>query len=365
MNDFLLHFERQSKRSILIKAYLTVAVVTLVDYGLGTRLSLFIVYFFPTLIVAWYAGRRAGIVIASVCAAAVFIQDLSDVHSLVVRGVDDLIPYWDFLQHLVLFVTFGLTVSSLRRWQDEKVERDFKVAREVQSFMLPRSLPAMKTLEYRGVFKPATTLSGDFYDCLPVAPGKLALVIGDVCGKGTPAALLMAYLHGVLKSHATTGGEDPGSLMATTNRSLYSSSGSDKFASLFYGVYEDAARTLTYVNAGHDAPIVVREGGDGGASIARLETEGLLLGVLPDAVYAPKTIELLPGDTLVLFTDGVADARNAVGECFDEGRLSDLLLGNRRLPPDELAAAVMREVEAFIGAEQQFDDITLVVARVR
>jgi sigma-B regulation protein RsbU (phosphoserine phosphatase) len=387
VKDFLVHFEKQSKRSLLINAYLTVAVVTIADYLLGERLSFFIVYFFPTLIIAWYVGRREGIVIASVSAAGVFLQDISSVHTLAIHSANDIIPYWDFLQRLALFVIFSLTISSLRHWEKEKVEQEFRVAREVQSFMLPRTYPPMSTLSYNAMFKSATTLSGDFYDCIALGRGRLGIVIGDVCGKGTPAALLMAHLHGVMRSHASTGGDDPGALMQTLNASLFSATGSDKFASLFYGVYDDEGRTLTYVNAGHDAPIVFRavstggqgvtpgpgragDGAPGGketegdAQILRLETEGLLLGVRAQTLYAPKTLQLVAGDIMVFYTDGITDARNSEERTFDESRLISTVTANHRLPPPELSAVIIERVEAFVGDEPQFDDMTLVVAKV-
>jgi serine phosphatase RsbU (regulator of sigma subunit) len=367
VREFLVHFETQSKRSLLVNAYATVAIVTIADYLLGDRLSLFILYFFPMLIVAWYVGRREGIIIACVGAVGVFLQDLSSVPSLVIHATSDLIPYWDFLQRLVVFVMFSTTISSLRRWEKDKVEQEFRIAREVQSFMLPRTLPPMDTLAYTGVFRPATTLSGDFYDCIPLSNRRLGIVVGDVCGKGTPAALLMAHLQGVLRSHASAGGDDPGALMRTLNASLFSATGADKFASLFYGVYDDADRTLTYVNAGHDAPFVFRAGtlpGDGGRQILRLESEGLLLGVSAETQYSPKTLRFATGDVVVCFTDGITDARNASGQTFDESRLIDVVDAHRGLPPAELSTVVVREVEAFIGGEPQFDDMTLVVANV-
>jgi hypothetical protein len=183
VKDFLVHFEKQSKRSLLINAYLTVAVVTIADYLLGERLSFFIVYFFPTLIIAWYVGRREGIVIASVSAAGVFLQDISSVHTLAIHSANDIIPYWDFLQRLALFVIFSLTISSLRHWEKEKVEQEFRVAREVQSFMLPRTYPPMSTLSYNAMFKSATTLSGDFYDCIALGRGPGSDAGARPCGR--------------------------------------------------------------------------------------------------------------------------------------------------------------------------------------
>jgi hypothetical protein len=234
------HFDRQSRQSLLIKAYITVAVITVMDYLAGEQLSLFILYFFPTLLVAWYVGRRRGIEIASLSAVGIFVQDLLYAPSFGFHSAADFIPYWNFLQRLLLFVVFSLTVSTLRGLEKEKTQREFKLAREVQSFLLPRTCPPMQTLTYTGALHPASNLSGDFYDFILIEPHKLCLLIGDVCGKGVPAALVMAHLHGVLSSHIRSQSDDLGKLTQTLNASLFTSSDPERFASMFIGVYDDS-----------------------------------------------------------------------------------------------------------------------------
>ena len=241
----------------------------------------------------------------------------------------------------------------------EDLRREVVVASEAQARLLPQALPA-GSLIVTGVCRPARGVGGDYYDFLPIADGRLGLVVGDVSGKGLYAGLLMAGLQGRLQTLVQQYGDDLADMMTELNRMIYASTDGDKYATLFYGAYDDATHSLRYVNAGHNPPLLVR--GDDAAE--RLGATGTAIGLMPDAPFAHASADLGHGDTLVLFTDGVTEAMNGNAEEFGDERLVRLVTDHRTLAPSELETLIMDEVDAFSGNTPQHDDMTLVVARV-
>jgi sigma-B regulation protein RsbU (phosphoserine phosphatase) len=232
-----------------------------------------------------------------------------------------------------------------------------EMAQQVQSHMFPHT-PRVQGLDCSGICKAAQEVSGDYYDFLPIASRKLAITIADISGKGVSAGLLMASLQGRLQTYSPIYGSDVANLAVNLNRLMHISTEGSRFITLFYSVYDEAAQTLTYVNAGHNPPLLVRSG-----EFQRLEVGGTVVGPLSDAAYQQETIQLLPEDVLVLFTDGITEATNSNGEEFGEGRLRDAILGGIRLPAQELRDRILDEVESFAG-EFPNDDRTLIVAKV-
>ena len=387
MATILGHFNRQSTTALLTRAYATIVIITCVDYLTGPDLSVFIFYFFPIIVVSWYLGRRQGIAMAFVAALATSIHDLLTMDSLSITAFNDVLRYWAFFQRSGVFLLVSVTVAALRSFENEKREAEHRLARKVQSFLLPQSSPAMDHFTCFGASRSFDHLSGDFFDLVPVGPHKLAIIVGDICGKGVSAALLMAYVQGVLRSHILLDGQSLGNLIRTVNRSLHLSTADDKFATLFIGVYDDENQELSYVNAGHDAPVVLRWNGSArGAdrSIARqvraaaepahrgnglpwtvkLKAGGLLLGVDPDAEYVVHVQTLRSGDILVCDTDGVKEARNGLGEMYGLERLAHVVSEHRQEPPGRIYSQVLDDIERFVGTEPQFDDMTLVIGKV-
>jgi sigma-B regulation protein RsbU (phosphoserine phosphatase) len=297
-----------------------------------------------------------------------------------------LVLMWNPIISFSVFIIVTLTLAAMRRAEDEKLRCEFQVAAEVQSRLLPQTFPLMKTLVYRAYCKPTTVVSGDYHDFLLIAPDKLGIAIGDIAGKGISAALLMANLQGLLRSYAPMRCEDLPGLMTDINTALYQSTDSNKFATLFYGVYDDSSRKLIYVNAGHDAPIVFRRKDASVSSasagtneyfdspgysssmdqyeIVRMETGGTVIGAFPTAAYTPHTIQLHSGDILVLFTDGLSDARNFIHEQYGEERLTSFVAANLHEPHTKLHELILNDINLFTGDGIQFDDMTLVVAKV-
>jgi sigma-B regulation protein RsbU (phosphoserine phosphatase) len=344
-------------------------------------------YLIPIIITSWFVGRRAGLLISVVSAIACSIHDaLFFPVSSSDTAISWLVLLWNPLISFGVFLIVASTLSAMRRAEDEKLRFEFKVAAEVQSRLFPQSLPSMKTLSYTAFCKPTTNISGDYYDFLLLKPHQLGIAIGDIAGKGISAALLMANLQGLLRSFAPRHCDNIAELMSCLNNSLYNCTDSSKFATLFYGLYDDTDRTLTYVNAGHNPPIIFKRkngyhdqgynpssnslltdlDGNNGEShqVVRIATGGTVIGAFSNAVYRPQTLQLHSGDTLVFFTDGLSEARNFIHEQYGEERLTALVASNLHRSSQSLHDLILNDVSQFIGGGVQFDDITLIVAKV-
>jgi phosphoserine phosphatase RsbU/P len=213
-------------------------------------------------------------------------------------------------------------------------------------------------LEISGSSRPARVVDGDYFDVFKFGDDKLGLCIGDVSGKGMPAALLMSNLQAVVKALAT---EDisPKELMAKVNRVMWRNTTEDKFITLFYALADANGRTLQFTNAGHNAPVLTRQDG----SQVRLEEGGLIVGAFEENAYGQGQIEMRPGDRLVMFTDGITEAVNAEDEEFGEKRLVEAALRGRQLSGEALHDFLFDAVTEFCGGEFE-DDATLLVILV-
>jgi sigma-B regulation protein RsbU (phosphoserine phosphatase) len=245
--------------------------------------------------------------------------------------------------------------------QRERLARELEIAREVQERLFPQEAPETAGLDYAGQCRPAATIGGDYYDFLPLLGGRIGFAIGDVSGKGIPAALLMASLRASLRGLAITPSGSIAEMMSNLNLVIYEASPLDRFATLFYGIFDPASRTFTYVNAGHNAPILLRAAS---GELVRLAEGGLMIGGFRFAQYQQASVTLQPGDTMVMFTDGITEALNADGEEFGEKRIIDSVHGGAGLPAAGLVHGIVCAVESFAAGARQNDDITVVVVRV-
>ncbi len=241
----------------------------------------------------------------------------------------------------------------------EALEREVEIAREVQRELLPRSVPHIAGLELAGVCLPAIGVGGDYYDYLPLAEGRVGLVIADVSGKGIPAALLMAGLQASVRSLALPG-MPPCDVCRRLNEMLHQSTSASRYATLFFALYDPQDRSLCYSNAGHFPPIHI-----GAHGSARLSQGGLPIGLMPGSLYGEGRRELGIGDVLALYTDGVIEQPNGAGEEFGEARLVEILNRERGTPLADIVAIVVDEIQRWSGGGTPHDDITLVLARTR
>lgn len=258
--------------------------------------------------------------------------------------------------------------------EQQRLQSELAIAREVQNQLFPRAIPAMKTIELTGVCHPARMVSGDYYDFLRVHDHNVAVAIGDVAGKGISAALLMASIQSIMRTqltagvpvHAAVAGSNGGwaadlsvaELVSQLNKQVCANTAPEKFATFYFGLYDDESRVLTYTNAGHLPPILMRDG-----KAKRLEVTGTVVGAFPFARYEEKQVELRPGDLLVAFTDGIVEPENAYGEPFGEENLVDLLLRYGQRESNEIITRIMETVEQWTGSSELYDDMTLLVAR--
>jgi len=289
-------------------------------------------------------------------------------HRIQVRGNDQLAQ---------LSVSFNLMTENLERLvevakEKERLQSELEIAREVQNQLFPKTVPEVRTLRLMAFCQPARLVSGDYYDYMAVQEAKVAVAIGDVAGKGISAALLMATVQSTMRTQLRAGREmaaaagagssqvplSTAALVSRLNQQLYAYTPPEKFATFYFGLYDDASGLLTYTNAGHPPPVLVRKGAP-----IRLEVNGMIVGAFPFARYDESSIQLESGDLLVCFTDGVTEPENEYGEMFGEDRLLDVLVKHANSDTEEIVASVLESVRQWTGSPELQDDLTLLLAR--
>lgn len=346
--------------TVLVAIAVTFAVVILIALLIGIRLTRTITYS-----------------VANLYRATQHVNRGDFEHRIQVRERDQL---------AALQTAFNSMTQSLQRLiaeqkEKERLQSELEIAHEVQEQLFPRNVSGTQTLEIHGICHPARIVSGDYYDFLSYGPDQMGIAVGDISGKGISAALLMATIHSAVRAYeqeqtvsmeaasayGTTGRStvtarpappSPAHMLWLLNRHLFRSTQPEKYATLFLGFYNGDTRRLTYSNAGHLAPILL--GKDG--SIRRLEAGGMVVGLFDNMEYQEETVEIYPGDIFISFSDGMTEPENEFGE-FGEDRLVAAIAANRHLPLDRISAHAVAAVKDWIGAVEQPDDITLVLAR--
>jgi sigma-B regulation protein RsbU (phosphoserine phosphatase) len=240
--------------------------------------------------------------------------------------------------------------------EKSRLERELQLAAEIQRALLPEALQTGPHFEVAAASIPCRAIGGDFFDYFNLPDGVFGFALGDVSGKGPPAALLTAMIQGAFSSQVSTAGS-PAAVMSLVNRTLIRRAIQSRFATVVYGTLSPDGR-LTYSNAGHNPPVLITRKG-----VRRLETGGLILGLFPRATYDEETVELQDGDTLVIFSDGVTDAMNGAGEEFGEGRLLPCLEAHWSSTPEALLDRILATVRTFAASAAQNDDVTALVLK--
>jgi serine phosphatase RsbU (regulator of sigma subunit) len=262
----------------------------------------------------------------------------------------------------------GVTLESIRLAENiaERLEaerrtaHEIEIAREVQAGLFPQKMPPLRTLEYAGGCVQARVVGGDYYDFLDLGPGRVAIVLADIAGKGISGALLMANLQANLRSQYTLALEDVSRLLQSVNRLFCENTPEDRYATLFYADYADSGRRLRYVNCGHNPPLLLRAGG----ALERLHATATILGMFADWQCTMGEATLQPGDTLVMYTDGITEAPSPAGEEFGERRLVETIREHSREAASDLLSRIHAAVQQFSSGAQA-DDLTLVIAHAR
>ena len=268
------------------------------------------------------------------------------------RGAADFVQKpWDNAR---LLATIDKQMGNVRRSRTE-----IEIARNVQQKLFPHTPAAVQGVLYAGRCAPARDISGDYYDFLDLSGGRLGFVVADVSGKGVPAALLMANLQGCLRSQMERDRQRPAELLKAVNRLFHESTAPEHFATLFFGEYDGATHRIQYVNCGHVPPVLVR--GDG--TIERLQPTATVIGGFRQWDCGVGEVELAPGDTLVLYSDGVTEAGIENGREFGEERLITVLQQARSDDPETIIDKVISAVHEFDPGPQNDDINVMVLAR--
>ena len=252
--------------------------------------------------------------------------------------------------------------------QEQRLEHDLEMAREVQLRLLPHAAPQHEHAEFAARFLPARAIGGDLYDFLRYDAGSSALALGDVSGKAAPAALYAALVSGIMRS-AGSNHLGPAEMLALLNDSLQERHVTSQYVAMVYAVWNDENMTLQIANAGATQPIFYRARPDGcipgGGTIDIVKAEGFPLGLFPNVRYEEISLATRPGDALVFLSDGITDAQNADGEMFGNERVVDLVRAHCQAGAADLASSILAAVSRFQGEAERFDDETVVVLRVR
>jgi sigma-B regulation protein RsbU (phosphoserine phosphatase) len=243
--------------------------------------------------------------------------------------------------------------------QERRLERDLALARELQTRLLPQTLPKLAHLELAAKFVPARTIGGDLYDFIPYSLSRLGIVIGDVSGKGAPAAIYAALVSGILRSHAPIE-PGPAEMLSAVNLSLAERRIEAQFVSIIYAVWDDEHRTLLVANSGLPRPIYVHDGKN-----QVIEATGLPLGLFDDADYDEFRFKMKPGDMFVFFSDGILDARNRKGELFGRGRVEQIVADCSGRSADCVVDTLFKAAAEYSAGVETFDDQTVVAIKVK
>jgi sigma-B regulation protein RsbU (phosphoserine phosphatase) len=259
--------------------------------------------------------------------------------------------------------THNLVLNDELRKAYEATERELKIVADIQRSLLPKKLPEIATLELAAYYQTSRFAGGDYYDFFPLSDGRWGIMIADVSGHGTPAAVLMAVTHSIAHSYPGSP-ELPSKLLDFVNHHLVARYTSDNstFVTAFYGIYDPVSRVMTYSSAGHNPPLVRRC-----SDVSLMELDGARrfpLGLFDHASHEDSTLQLVPGDQIILYTDGITEAADRSGRLFGVERLERAIRSCHK-DADELIQSLLSDLEAFTGGQPATDDRTILVARVR
>ncbi|MYC14699.1 MAG: SpoIIE family protein phosphatase [Gemmatimonadetes bacterium] len=286
--------------------------------------------------------------------------DMKNIRTAMNRGAFDFVTKPIDFQDLR--VTIERTLEHLKLWREAVASRDklvalqneLRVAHDMQQSILPKTFPDKPGYQLFGSMEPARQVGGDFFDIINLENDRIGLAIADVSDKGVPAALFMMSSRTLMKG-AAIGKSNPTDVLTEVNHLLQEDNDAAMFVTVFYAEYNPADGSLSYANGGHNPPVIVHADG---SSTVLPQTNGIALGILPDIEYEQNSVTLSPGDTLVLYTDGITEAMNAQNEEFEMERLLTVLSGASSQDVREMNQAIFQAVQAFAGDMPQFDDMT-------
>jgi len=347
--------------------------IAYLDFVLDHDLSLFDLYLIPTLYSAWFLGIRWGYF---VCLASSVVWAIEDWGGASFYR-HPLTPYWNVTEKLIVMAGIVAIVNALKGALEKKhkfeaarrgAEKELEIASEVQVRLLPSEVPDYPRLDFGFFYQPAREVGGDYYDFIPLNPSQIGLAVGDVSGKGLSSSILMASLQGLVRMNLAVRQGEVVRFVTELNDSFCKLTASDRYATLFFAVVDVANQTLHYVNAGQNSPLLFRNGTSparGLGASESLERGGPPVGVSAKSQYRSEHVPLHEGDVLVAYTDGVVEALSSQEEEFGEGRLGDVVRASLSLSAAEICKRVVERLQTFVVESRPFDDITLVVMKVK
>jgi phosphoserine phosphatase RsbU/P len=269
----------------------------------------------------------------------------------------------ELLQFMAVYAAAAIQAECLRQEADAArlLRREIEIAGQVQHKLFPRDLGQFKGLEYCGFCRPARFVSGDFYDFQALPGGALGFSLGDVSGKGFPAAILMASIQTLLHSLLQSNPGEPGQVLSALNDAVNRICAPEHYSTLFCGVLNPERNLLTYANAGHPPPLLVRQK-DG--HIARPQEGGIPVGLLPAIRYERHTVCLDSGDLIICASDGLFEVQNRTGELWEDSTIETTIREYRNKPLENITEALMHAVAVYAAGAEQFDDITIILLRI-
>jgi sigma-B regulation protein RsbU (phosphoserine phosphatase) len=268
------------------------------------------------------------------------------------------------------FNSMTQSVSTLieEQRQRQKLENELSVAQEVQKQLFPRAIPNLQGIEIEAICNPARVVSGDYYDFIRISPTRVAIAVADISGKGISAALLMANVQAALRSEVLRHRDgqpgtrhepiDTAEIVSHLNLHLFRNTSDERYATMFFAVYDSETRQLHYTNAGHLPPIYIC-----GDKVRRLETGGMVVGLFNDVPFQQGAVEIGHGGMLIAYSDGLIEPENVYGEEFGAERLVDVALRHKNASAHDIAEAMIHAAEEWSGSPEQADDMTVIVLR--
>lgn len=284
-----------------------------------------------------------------------------DIEVIANGSLDHRIGMTDTEEFQDLTRNINLMVGRIREYsaEIEKERSERSIAARIQQAFLPRDIPQVQGYQIDAFSRPAREVGGDFYDIIPLSEGQVGLLIADVSGKGLPASLYMAFSRTIVRTMAGLS-RKACRIIARSNTEFCDDAGEVAFVTLFFGILDPPKGQLTYTNAGHNPPILIRADGH----LERLSPTGPAIGIDPDSVFLERQVLLHEGDLLVLYTDGISEAMDKKGRILGENHLEEMIIGLSGLPPSEVIRQIRNEVDNFVNGADQSDDITLMVVVV-
>jgi sigma-B regulation protein RsbU (phosphoserine phosphatase) len=371
------HPDKSDRALLLVHTRLSALFATILSQG-GDELQRGVLVMFYVVSIAFLVVGVAGLAIGvsmsrsitgavhSLYAGTQRVMQGDFSHLIEVRGRDQLAELSTSFNSMTQNLERLLAVSK----EKERLQAEIEIARGVQDQLYPKAPPVFEGLRVLGMCDPARMVSGDYYD-YQLVDGKLAIAIGDVAGKGISAALLMATIQAAVRMELRASAElaapsmngqrfSTARMVSELNQQLHATTSPEKYATFFFAIYDPATGLLTYTNAGHLQPLLIRDG-----VATQLEVSGLMVGAFPFAKYEESKLELRSGDLLLCYTDGITEPENEYGEMFGEERLIELVAKNADRDEAQIIECVMERVREWTGAPELSDDMTVLLARKR